>query len=303
MKNVFITIVDYNGKENTIECLESLNLVKKDGICLHVVVVNTAENVSYKLNKIYNNFTTTVLNPGKNAGFAGGQNRAIRYALENGSDYILILNNDTIADKNLINELMHVLDTNKSVGIVSPKIYFAKGYEFHKNKYKKEDLGKVLWYAGAIMDWQNIVGSHRGVDEVDRGQFNTNEKTDFASGCAMLVKKEVFEKVGLFDEKYFLYYEDADLSIRAKKANFDIFYAAAAILWHKNAGSAGGSGSKLQDYYIGRNRLLFGMKYASLRSKLAILKESFYLLFKGRMWQKKGIQDFYAQRFEKGSYG
>ena len=79
-------------------------------------------------------------------------------------------------------------------------------------------------------------------------------------------------------------------------------YSAKAILWHKNAGSAGGSGSSLQDYYITRNRMLFGIRYAPFRSKLSLVKESMMLLAKGRRWQKRGILDFYLGRFGKGSF-
>ena len=79
-------------------------------------------------------------------------------------------------------------------------------------------------------------------------------------------------------------------------------YQPKTMLWHKNAGSAGGSGSSLQDYYITRNRLMFGLKYASFKTKLALLKESARLLITGRHWQKKGISDFYLRRFGQGSY-
>ena len=72
------------------------------------------------------------------------------------------------------------------------------------------------------MDWKNVIGFHKGVDEIDKNQFNKIQETEIATGCCMLVKKEVFEKVGLFDEKYFLYYEDADFSQRVKQKCFKI---------------------------------------------------------------------------------
>ena len=152
------------------------------------------------------------------------------------------------------------------------------------------------------MDWKNVIGFHRGVDEVDRGQYDQIEKTDFASGCCMLVKREIFEKVGFLDEKFFLYYEDSDFCERIRRRGYSIIYSPKAILWHKNAGSAGGSGSSLQDYYITRNRMLFGFRYARLRSKLALFKESIKLLAKGRYWQKRGILDFYLGRSGRGSF-
>ena len=238
----------------------------------------------------------------KNLGFAGGNNIGIKHAVENGADYILILNNDTIADQNLLQGLLNVLEKDKTIGIVGPKIYFAEGFEFHKKRYKKTELGKVIWYAGGIMDWKNITGCHRGVDEVDSGQYEEEAETGFVSGCCMLIRREVFEKIGFFDEKYFLYYEDSDFNQKARNSGYKIIYSPKAILWHKNAGSAGGSGSILQDYYITRNRLLFGLRYAPLRSKLSLIKESFKLAIKGRPWQKRGVIDFYLGRLGKGSY-
>ncbi|OGH10224.1 MAG: hypothetical protein A2152_00940 [Candidatus Levybacteria bacterium RBG_16_35_6] len=147
-----------------------------------------------------------------------------------------------------------------------------------------------------------MIVSHRGVDLVDNGQFDKIEETSFATGCCMLIKKEVLNEVGSFDEKYFLYYEDTDLSQRARMGGYKIIYQPKAVLWHENAGSTGGSGSIMQDYFISRNRILFGFKYAPLRTKLALVKESFSILLKGRANQKKGVRDFYLRHFGKGIY-
>jgi len=298
MQSVFVSIIDFNGRENTIDCLNSIAKINKDDFELTVLVINNSKE---KLNlPSFPDLKIKMIENGKNLGFAGGQNVGIKYALENGADFVLILNNDTVIDKNLISALIKT--ANLDVGIVAPKIYFAKGFEFHKARYKEEDLGKVLWFAGGKMDFANVIGHHRGVDDVDHGQYEKEEIIDFASGCAMLINKDVFQKLGLFDEKYFLYYEDNDLCQRAKKHGFKILYNPKAFMWHKNAGSAGGSGSSLQDYYITRNRMLFGMKFAPLRSKASLVKESLKLLLSGRPWQKRGVADFYLGRFGKGSY-
>jgi len=304
MKHVFVSIINFNGTSNTLECLLSLDKINSKSFKISVVVIDNASKDEFKVQsskfKVFQGLR--VISNDKNLGFSGGQNVGIKYALDNGADYVLILNNDTIVDKNLIEELLNAAQKDKNIGIAVPKIYFASGFEFHKDRYKKSDLGKVFWYAGGEMDWKNVIGFHRGVDEVDRGQYDRIEKTDFASGCCMLVKGEVFEKVGFLDEKFFLYYEDSDLCERIRRAGYSIMYSAKAILWHKNAGSAGGSGSSLQDYYITRNRMLFGIRYAPFRSKLSLVKESMMLLAKGRRWQKRGILDFYLGRFGKGSF-
>jgi len=104
-----------------------------------------------------------------------------------------------------------------------------------------------------------------------------------------------------FDERFFMYYEDDDLSMRAKKADFEIWYVPKAKIWHESAGSSG-PGSDLHDYFLTRNRMLFGMRYASWRTKFALVRESFRFLLKGREWQRKGVRDYYLGRLGKGSW-
>jgi len=298
MKHVVISLLNFNGKKNTLDCLESLKNIKKDNFKLTIVVVDNASTDGSP--SVISNFKI-ILNK-ENLGFSGGHNVAIQYALENGADYVLILNNDTYVSPNFLTELVRIAEKDDGIGILSPKIYFAPGFEYHKARYSKEEKGKVLWYAGGEIDWVNVIGRNRGVDEVDVGQYDKTEETEAATGCCMLIKKEVFAKIGNFDDKYFLYYEDADLTMGAKNKGFKIYYAPKSIIWHKNARSSGGSGSVLQDYYITRNRLLFGFRYAPARSKLALFRESLSLLLKGRLWQKRGVIDFYLGKFGKGSY-
>lgn len=300
MIKVFITTVTFNNNLETINFLDSLEKVNKKDIEFFATVVDNASKEQFKVTKQFKNFKLNVIRSEKNLGFSGGQNLSIKYALEKGADFIVILNNDTILDHDFLLPLIDSL--KEKVGIVSPMIYFAKGYEFHKERYKDTDLGKIIWYGGGIMDYKNIIGRHRGVDEVDSGQFNKTSGIDFATGCCMAIKREVFEKIGMLDEKYFLYYEDNDFSQRAKNAGYSIIFQPKSKIWHKNAQSTGGSGSSLQDYYITRNRLLFGLKFLNIRQKAALIKESFKLLIKGRKWQKKGALDFYLGRLGRGSY-
>ena len=301
MKKIVIVTVNFNTEKDTLELLNSIEEIENNSYSLEIIIVDNGSRVKFVLPRGFKK-KVMLIRSEENTGFSGGFNIGIKNALELGADYVLVINNDTILRPMMIENLLKVLENNEKIGIVTPKIYFAKGHEFHKSRYSKEELGKVFWYAGGYMDWANIVSVHRGVDEVDKGQYGKTEKTEFASGCCMLIKKEVFEKVGMFDEKYFLYYEDADFNQRVKKAGFDIYYVPSASLIHVNAASTGGSGSVLQDYYITRNRLLFGIKYAPFRSKIALIRESIKLLKSGRDWQKKGIIDFYLGKFGKGSY-
>lgn len=301
MLKIDIIILNWNGAGFIKDCLASVASVVKTNFSLETIVVDNA-STDDSAKTIRESFPWVKLLVNKeNLGFAQGNNIGIEYALKNGADYIMLLNNDTIVDKNLIEELVKMGENDGTIGILGPKIYFAKGYEFYKNRYQEEDKGKVIWYAGGIIDWDNILASHRGVDEVDSGQYDKVGETDYVSGCCLIVKRKVFEKVGFLDPKYYLYYEENDFEQRAKKDGFKIVYVPKAFLWHLNAASSS-SGSKLQEYYIARNRLLFGMHFAPIRAKIALLKESLKTLINGNYWTKKGILDFYLMKFGKGSY-
>jgi hypothetical protein len=300
MKKVFVIILNWNRFNDTLACLESVQVLNTQGFDLKVLIVDNAstDDSLKRLKEIKN---VEIISNSTNLGFAGGNNVGIRYALKKGADYVVVLNNDTILEKDSLNHLVKTASDNPKTGALSPKIYFEKGYEFQKNKYKAADKGKVIWYAGGLIDWKNVYGSGRGVDEVDKGTFNQIADTDFATGTCMLFPRVALEKIGMFDEKYFMYYEDTDLSQRLKKGGFEVMYVPDAHIWHKVAQSSG-IGSELNDYFITRNRMLFGLKYAPLRTKLALIKESLKLLLSGRKWQKTGISDYYLGRFGKGSW-
>lgn len=289
-----IVVLNYNGLANTLECLNSIRKLENNNHTIKIFVVDNAstDGSAQAFAKISG---ITLIANEQNFGYTGGNNIGIYGALKVGCDATLVLNNDTIVHPLLIVNLIKAL---KNGDIITPKIYFAPGFEYHKGRYHKDELGKIIWYAGATIDWQNIIGRHIGVDQVDKGQFDKQRQIDLATGAAILIKKEVFAKIGYFDEKYFLYLEDMDFSTRAKKANFKIIFEPTAILWHKNAGSTGGSGSILQDYYISRNRLLFAFKYANTRTKLAVLKQ--LIRQSSNPIKRKALIDFSTFHFGKG---
>lgn len=306
MVDVGIVILNWNGYKDTLECLESINNLDLRGTNLRVLLVDNASSdnsvveIKNKKSKI-KNLDIKVLVNNDNLGFAGGNNVGIRYLLKKKVSHILILNNDTLVDKKFVFELVNFTKYNPGYGILSPKIYFAQGYEFHKARYKKNELGKVIWAAGGEMDWNNVFGKNRGVDEVDQGQYDKSCEIDFATGAAMLVNSKLLNKIELFDEKYFMYFEDADFVTRSTKSGFKNYYVPKAMVWHKVAQSSA-IGGNLNDYFITRNRLLFGSKYTSIRTKFALYRESIKFLFSGRYWQRKGVLDFYLKRFGKGSW-
>lgn len=328
MLKIFIVILNWNGVKDTIQCLKSVDSLRSTDYSLNVVIVDNAstddsvgqiekylrsfasdtDKISIKgavrVSQISNNLRKTqykFIKNQTNLGFAGGNNVGIRYAMKNKADYVLLLNNDTTVDKGLVAELLKVARKYPDAGAISPQIYFTKGFEFHKKRYKKSELGKVVWYAGGDMDWENVYGTNHGVDEVDAGQFDKVRETDFVTGACVMFSVKALKKVGMFDERYYLYLEDVDLSVQMKQKGWKVLFAPKAKLWHKVAQSSK-IGSELNDYFITRNRMLFGMRYAPIRSKAALIKESWKFLLTGRKWQKVGIKDFYLGIYGKGSW-
>jgi len=291
MPHVSIILVDFNSHEETKECLLSLGQLNASGFNYDVVVVDNAslKPLTRTWVKRYHPKAHLIRSEG-NLGFTGGNNLGIHWAIEQfNSDYILLLNNDTTVAPDFLSKLIYQSEKFPEQGIINPKIYFYPKKEFHQKSYTQAERGKVFWYAGGEIDWQHLDAFHRGVDEVDRGHFDAQIKSNFATGCAMLIKREVMEKIGYLDKRYFLYFEDVDFSLRAKAAGYEIGFCPSSLVWHKNAGSSGGSGSKLHLYYQTRNRLLFSLLHAPFRAKLTAVKLGLKYLFIGNQYQRLAV--------------
>ena len=300
-KKIATIILEYNNPKMTLETIRSVKKAKiPTGFQNQIVVVDNSQVPDGSLKKQLKKFNQIkLITNQQNTGFAKGNNIGIEYALKRGCQYFLLLNNDVEVDVNFLDHLLAAAASGADM--VVPKIYFAKGYEFHKDRYRSSQLGKVIWYAGGYIDWKNVYSKHIGINEVDKGQYDRLKEIEFANFCCLLINKSVLKKIGFLDEKYFLYWEDADFSLRAKLAGFKQVYQPKSIIWHENSGSSG-SGSKLHDYYLTRNRLIFGYKYAPPRVKLALFRESVRKMITGRLGEKKGIIDYYLHRFGKGSF-
>lgn len=295
MKTVAIIIVNWNGWQDTIACLKSLDIMDKKGLTVNTIVVDngsTDESVRHISAVLPHG---TILTLPKNLGFTGGNNVGMKYAMLSGADYIWLLNNDTYVDRNAL-ILTKAFDDGR-VGVAGSKIYFAPGHEYHKTRYAKGERGKVFWYAGGLVDWDNLYASHRGVDEVDHGQYDDVLETPFVTGCSMMIARRVIEDIGYLDDKFYLYLEDLDFCLRAKQAGFKAIYYPKSVVWHINAGSSGGAGNPLHDYYITRNRLFLGLRYASLRTKVALFREALMFLFGKSSEKKRAVTDFFTAKF------
>lgn len=302
MISVAIVIVHYKGINDTLQCLDSLKTSKLQNIKVTVYLIDNSPSKRLESQIKQDLIAIKYIKSPHNVGFAEGSNIGIRQSLKDLNNYILLLNSDTITSKDFLSSFIEFANTQKDIAIISPKIYFAPHFEYHKERYEKKDLGKIIWYAGGKIDWDNVYAKHIGVDEVDVGQYDIPKEVDFATGCCLLIKSEVIAKIGLFDKNYFVYFEDVDFSIRAQKAGYKVYYMPQSFIWHKNAASSQKPGSQLHVYFQTRNRLYFGLKYASWKIKLYLLKEAVIQLLEGEESQKKAIFDFFTQKMGRGSY-
>lgn len=208
---------------------------------------------------------------GSNKGYAHGVNLGLIHALRDEIDQFVVINSDIIFSETFLSATATALRQHPST-VLGGKIWYAPGFEYHKDRYEENEKGQVIWYAGGTIDWNHVITHHIGVDEVDRGQYDTAGETEFITGCLMAFDRSVFETVGLWDESFFLYYEDAEFCVRARQAGVRLWYDPSITIWHKNAQSTDGSGSALHQRYQNRNRLRFGLKYAPWRTKLHLMK-------------------------------
>ena len=203
MLKLCTVILEYNNPKMTLKTLKSLNQAKLSSEIKHqIILVDNSPVPDGTLKKAVKDFKNLKYLPThKNTGFAAGNNFGIKIGLKKKFDYFLLLNNDVKVSPSFLTQMFKSIDMGAD--LVVPKVYFAKGYEYHKDRYQKSDLGKVIWYAGGQIDWDNIYSKHFGMDEVDKGQFNKEKPVELANFCCVLIKKQVFDLIGLLDEKYF----------------------------------------------------------------------------------------------------
>ncbi len=297
-----IAILNYNSQKHTIELLQSIKQSTiPDNLNIEIAVVDNnskdtklGETIKDQFPNIY--FYQT----GENLGFAAGMNYAVDKLSAFKPTHYLLLNPDLLIPDDFFVNLTQSAINDPKVGLVSPLIYFTKGYEYESG-YSKDQLGKVIWSAGGSFDWDNILGSNAHVNKVDKGQFKKPQPTDFATGACLLIKKEVIDQIGLFNKRYFMYLEDVDFSQRVKQTGWQVIFDPSIKLSHKVSQSSG-IGSSLNDYFLTRNRLLFGFKFARLRTKFALCREAVKKLFSGTPAQKLAVKDFFTLNLGPGSY-
>ena len=296
-----IIIVNYNGAEDTLECLDSLSKIDYPEYEI-ILVDNASSDASFVLNEVHKNFPAVkILAMPRNLGFAGGNNAGIKTALDGGARYVILLNNDTVVAPDFLSQMIKAAESNEGIGIVGAKIY----YFAEKNR---------VWYNGGTFSWTGG-GRHIQDGAIDGNPDDTEIKdTEYITGCALLIKREAVEKIGLLCEDFFMYYEDIEWSLRAQKSGYKIVVAPAAHIWHKVSRTASKMGAPAIHYYNIRNALLLAKMHAPAPVKMLIYIWSAYhyakqsiklMMFRSRESKHiaraimSGISDFYRGKYGK----
>ncbi len=289
---VAIIILNWNGWEDTLECIESLFQISYPSFDVILIDNNSDDSSIEKINdycqgkikvqseffnynsknkpvKIfiytnkelksseisfadfynYSGAKITLIKNDKNYGFAIGNNIGIEHAINTlNSEYILLLNNDTVVDKDFLTELVNVAKTNENIGFVGPKVYI----------YNDKNTLQVA--GGAVVDLKYGEVDEIAYHQFDDGNFDHYIEPDYIGGTCILCKKEVIEKIGMLDPTYFMYWEDADWCFRGHKFGYKSVYAFKSMIWHKYGAS---SETPFKIYYFTRNRLYFMKKNIS----------------------------------------
>lgn len=307
--SVAIILVNFNNETDTIACVNSLEKITYPNCKIFIVDNGSDEKSVSKLRPLAGG-DIELIETGKNLGFSGGNNVAVKKALDAGFDYILLLNNDTEVEPDFLDKLAAAAESGEKIGVVGPKIYFYSD-------------PKRIWFGGGKFSWFGG-GRHLRYNEIDSASqsspLNANryplnaspEETGYMTGCAFLIKTKVIKEIGLLCEDFFLYYEDTDWSLRVKKAGYKIIYVPAAKIYHKVSRTASALGNPTIHYYHIRNALLLsqrqapkiilvgiyvwsGLHYLKQIVKLAILPPKRDI---SKMIMR-GIEDFWRGKFGK----
>ncbi|PJE81436.1 hypothetical protein COU58_02455 [Candidatus Pacearchaeota archaeon CG10_big_fil_rev_8_21_14_0_10_32_42] len=238
---VSIVFVNWDGKKDTFELLNSLKKISYPNYDVIIVDNGSSESIEEEFNTKYGRYATLILNK-KNLGLAEGTNIGIREALKRKSKYILTMNNDMHVDKKFLTILVEKMEKNKEVAVAGPKIYYS-------------NPSNMIWSAGCDYHLWGFKSRHQ--NEIDQRQA---DKKEFVDGidCVLMMRSKILEKIGLLDKDFFIMDEFTEWCLRASKRGWKLLFVPDSKVWHKVSSNLGKSeiGSKISVYYWSRNWLL-----------------------------------------------
>lgn len=249
---VMVIIPNWNRPHDTAACLTSLSRSTYSSAEAMVVDNGSTDDSVEHIAHAFPGVRLLVSH--RNLGFAGACNLALRWALAQRVDYVLLLNNDATVEPEAIGRLVTTA-REEDAAIVGPKIYFRK-------------VPQVLWSAGGYVDWKLGHANNRGTRQVDVGQYQAREEMEWVNGCAMLASTRFISKVGLLDTGFFMFYEEVDWCFRARKAGFKVVYEPEASVWH-DVSTSSTEDKRREWYFASRSRFL--RKHAPKRTYLRLL--------------------------------
>lgn len=250
-KKIAVILVNFNTFSDTKECVESLRKCT-DTTNMEIIVVDNASTKRNREIENYLNQFTTYIQLEKNEGFSAGNNCGIQWAMERNFDYVLLLNNDTVVEKDFLENLLTEAEKKENLGAAIGKIYYFGEKE-------------TLWYAGGSVNYNIGKVIQRGFQEKDHGQYDREETVHFVTGCMMLIPISVIKKIGLLEERFFLYAEDLEYSLRLDKYGYKMYYIPNSIIYHKVGASSGRENISLNtQYYMVRNTLQSFFMYQNI---------------------------------------
>ena len=232
---VFVIVLNYNGGQELERCLASLLSLNYPNFEVVVVDNNSDDGSLERARELFPR--AAFIRNSQNLGFSAGNNVGIKYALERGAKYVWLLNNDTEVESGSLARLVAAVEKDSRIGLASPLVL---------------NPDDTVWFSGGKIDWWRM----RAVQMREKLKKD-NFSSDFISGCAMLIRAEVFKSIGLLDEDYFLYYEDTDFSVRVKRAGWKMAVVAVSRIRHREKSEA--SGSK-KIYWLVLSGLIFFQK-------------------------------------------
>ena len=256
---IFIIILNWNGKSDTLVCLNSIQSLQYLYHKIIIVDNGSTDGSVHEIRALHPKMT--IIETGQNLGYAEGNNVGIRYALEHDADYILLLNNDTTVAPDLLDQLVNAAQKDPDAGVFGATLLYM-------------DKPDTVWFAGAQWNAQTLTFDYPYQDQPLPD--NLSSATDYACGAALFFRAEVARSIGLLDARFFLSWEESDWCVRARLAGYGCKLVPSAYVWHKvGASFDGGENSPLRQYFIYRNRLLWAEKNLSLKDLLYLIKYSF----------------------------